>query len=413
MPTSNLSIVSSGTGFSVNVAALNLSADLTQKDFIVLKNGIVEPLTAYAKASQTQISYSGVSLTAATLEFRRATLTSVVTVAQFGTRIRSQDWNDELDRISRRAEEYALNGVGAGSLVTTSLPQNDAFGVLWSTDTTFPPNRKVVYDKLITLADIASPTFTGVVTLPSVLDTDSSLKAATTVFVKNNLLTYAPLASPTFTGTPVLPSATVGVTQTSTDSTTKLATTAFVQAQKTAPTLTSPVFTGTPTAPTPSVYDNSTKVATTAYVNTANTPAFEVSETVGGQPVAHGGYTVLTYNTETLDTHNAVVAGTFTVPAGMGGYYLFSAGTTYSAGSTILLLDVSIGGVTSKRLSYMEAPAGTNGAASIYGSGILKVTAGDVVSIKVIQLNTTSATRTITNSGASLNYFSGFRLNVN
>jgi hypothetical protein len=39
----------------------------------------------------------------------------------------------------------------------------------------------------------------------------------------------ADLASPTFTGSPVLPTGTTGTTQTSTDSSTKLATTAFVQ----------------------------------------------------------------------------------------------------------------------------------------------------------------------------------------
>lgn len=41
--------------------------------------------------------------------------------------------------------------------------------------------------------------------------------------------TKADLASPTFTGTPTLPSGTIATTQTSTDSSTKLATTAFVQ----------------------------------------------------------------------------------------------------------------------------------------------------------------------------------------
>lgn len=41
--------------------------------------------------------------------------------------------------------------------------------------------------------------------------------------------TKADLSSPTFTGTPTLPSGTTGVTQTSTDDSTKLATTAFVQ----------------------------------------------------------------------------------------------------------------------------------------------------------------------------------------
>lgn len=44
--------------------------------------------------------------------------------------------------------------------------------------------------------------------------------------------TKADLASPTFTGTPALPTGATGVTQTSTDSSTALATTAFVQAVK-------------------------------------------------------------------------------------------------------------------------------------------------------------------------------------
>ena len=41
--------------------------------------------------------------------------------------------------------------------------------------------------------------------------------------------TKADLASPTFTGTPTLPTGTIGVTQSSSDDSTKLATTAFVQ----------------------------------------------------------------------------------------------------------------------------------------------------------------------------------------
>jgi hypothetical protein len=44
------------------------------------------------------------------------------------------------------------------------------------------------------------------------------------------IATKADSASPTFTGTPSMPTGTTGVTQTATDSSTKLATTAFVQA---------------------------------------------------------------------------------------------------------------------------------------------------------------------------------------
>jgi hypothetical protein len=49
-----------------------------------------------------------------------------------------------------------------------------------------------------------------------------------TFALTSDLSSYAPLASPTFTGTPSLPTGTTGITQTAGDSSTKLATTAFV-----------------------------------------------------------------------------------------------------------------------------------------------------------------------------------------
>lgn len=76
------------------------------------------------------------------------------------------------------------------------------------------------------------------------------------------LAAKAPLASPTLSGTPVAPTA--GATT----STTQIATTAFVQAQKA-----SPAFTGVPTAPTAATGSNSTQIATTQFVQTAVTEA--------------------------------------------------------------------------------------------------------------------------------------------
>lgn len=65
-----------------------------------------------------------------------------------------------------------------------------------------------------TRAPLASPTFTGTVTIPA----GASISG------------FAPLASPTFTGTPSLPTGTTAVTQTAGNNTTAVATTAFVQA---------------------------------------------------------------------------------------------------------------------------------------------------------------------------------------
>jgi TolA-binding protein len=95
----------------------------------------------------------------------------------------------------------------------------------------------------------------------------------------------ANIASPTFTGTPVLPTGTIGVTQSAIDNSTKLATTAFVQTATAGIALqaavdakadkNSPTFTGTPSLPTGTIGitqtsgDNSTKLATTAFVTSA------------------------------------------------------------------------------------------------------------------------------------------------
>jgi len=77
----------------------------------------------------------------------------------------------------------------------------------------------------------------------------------------------ADLSSPTFTGTPTLPTGTIGTTQTPGNSTTALATTAFVTtADALKAPLASPVFTGDPQAPTPATADNDTSIATTAFV---------------------------------------------------------------------------------------------------------------------------------------------------
>jgi len=65
-----------------------------------------------------------------------------------------------------------------------------------------------------TRAPLASPTFTGTVTIPA----GASISG------------FAPLASPTFTGTPTLPTGTIATTQTAGNNTTAVATTAFVTA---------------------------------------------------------------------------------------------------------------------------------------------------------------------------------------
>lgn len=89
----------------------------------------------------------------------------------------------------------------------------------------------------------------------------------------------APLDSPAFTGAPTAPTATAG------NSSTAIATTAYVQGEMTTKAnLASPAFTGTPTVPTAAVNTNTTQAASTAFVvgqASSTTPAANGTAAVG------------------------------------------------------------------------------------------------------------------------------------
>ena len=150
-------------------------------------------------------------------------------------------------------------------------------------------------------ANLADPTFTGTVVLPSttsignVTSTEIGYVDGVTSAIQTQIDLKAPLASPTFTGTPTLPTGTIATTQTASNNSTAVATTAYVdaadalKANLASPTFTgtvtipsgasisgfaplaSPALTGTPTAPTATAGTNSTQIATTAYTDAAIT----------------------------------------------------------------------------------------------------------------------------------------------
>lgn len=170
----------------------------------------------------------------------------------------------------------------------------------------------------------------------------------------------APLASPAFTGTPSLPTGTTGVTQTAADSTTKLATTAFVTtADNLKANLASPAFSGTPSLPTgttgvtQTAADSTTKLATTAFVTTADnlkanaaSPTFtgDVNSSTGNVLVSTigKGLQVKTGTNAKIGTA-VLVGGTKTV-----------ANTSVTANSRIFLQDSANGG-TPGILSYTKS----------------------------------------------------------
>ncbi len=143
-----------------------------------------------------------------------------------------------------------------------------------------------VTQALAAKAPLANPVFTGNPTAPTQTAGNNSTRLATTAFVQAALSALAttfeglvapkaPSASPTFTGTPTSPTPAAGANST------QIATTAFVQAATSvlnssiqaalgskAP-LANPALTGNPTAPTQATGNNSTRLATTAFVQAA------------------------------------------------------------------------------------------------------------------------------------------------
>jgi len=108
------------------------------------------------------------------------------------------------------------------------------------------------------------------VALASEANNDLLVYESSTDLWKNksfSTLGLATLSSPVFSGTPSLPTGTTAVTQSAGDSSTKLATTAFVTtADNLKANIASPSLTGTPLAPTASINTNSTQIATTGFV---------------------------------------------------------------------------------------------------------------------------------------------------
>jgi len=124
--------------------------------------------------------------------------------------------------ISIGATNTASVGIGAAGITTTVTGTLAASTAAVDTNTTQVATTAYVIGQgylksataASTYAPLASPTFTGTVTIPA----------------GANISGFAPLASPTFTGTPSLPTGTTGVTQIAGNNTTALSTTAFVTA---------------------------------------------------------------------------------------------------------------------------------------------------------------------------------------
>jgi hypothetical protein len=252
-------------------------------------------------------------------------------------------------------------------------------------------------------ADKASPTFTGTPVLPAGTigvtqpAIDNSTKLATTAFVQQATAGIAlqaavdlkaPIASPTFTGTPSLPTGTTGVTQAANDNSTKLATTAFVQAASAgialqatvdlkAP-IASPIFTGTPSLPTGTTAvtqnseDNSTKIATTAFVKSYSLP-FQIGNS--GKFLSTNGSNA-SWSNLTIPTASSMTLGGIKVGTGLSMDNMMNPGTmNLSTASSMTLGGIKVG--TGLSMDNMMNPGTMNlSTASSMTLGGIKVGTG-------------------------------------
>ena len=181
--TAAVEVTRSGTSFTIDVTAANLSEDLNQKDFTVLDltNGIVLSNTGFTKTSQTVLSYSGSDIgTNIILEVRRTTPISRFQTQQFGNKFDSVSYNEETDRILGKIFEMVLFGTGDNQFFIPS-PKNEAYAASWAADNIHGRTANVVYDELELCPRLAdnetitgTRTFQSTVTITGNLDVDST-----------------------------------------------------------------------------------------------------------------------------------------------------------------------------------------------------------------------------------------------
>jgi hypothetical protein len=218
-----------------------------------------------------------------------------------------------------------------------------------------------------TRAPLASPTFTGTVTIPA----GASISG------------FAPLASPTFTGTPAVPTATAGT------NTTQIASTAFV-ATSYAP-LASPALTGTPTAPTATAGTNTTQIATTAFASALAATTLPLS---GGTMT--GNITFVSTQPQVCKAWvNFNGTGTVAIRASYNVSSITDNNTgDYTVNFTSALADANYAiNITAKRGSLNEALSGSNSSTApaagscriITGQGSFVLVDGDFVNVAVFK----------------------------
>ena len=199
--------------------ALDLKANLASPTFTGTVAGISATMVGLGNVDNTSDANKPVSTaqqTALDLKANLASPTFTGTVSGITATMVGLGNVDNTSNATERAASATLTNKTLTSPVIntpTGIVKGDVgLSLVDNTADTAKPVSTATQTALDLKANLASPTFTGTVTIPS----GASISG------------FAPLASPTFTGTPTIPTGTVATTQTAGNNTTAVATTAFV-----------------------------------------------------------------------------------------------------------------------------------------------------------------------------------------
>ena len=208
---------------TTTVVGTDTTNTLTNKSISLGSNTVTTTLAQLntAVSDADLVSLSGTeNLTNKTLSFSSNTITG--TLAEFNTALTDANFAPiDSPTFTGTVAGVTKTHVGLGSVDNTSDANK--------------PVSTATQTALDLKAPLASPTFTGTVSgitatmvdLGNVDNTTDANKPVSTA-TQTALDLKAPLASPTFTGTPTLPTGTIATTQAAGDSSTAVATTAFV-----------------------------------------------------------------------------------------------------------------------------------------------------------------------------------------
>lgn len=189
----------SGSSFTIDVRALNLSANTSETDFYVTHNG-VNATSNYTKTNQTTLSYSGPSVAAGTIiQVGRQTQ---LNPEQLTITSSTQQSNliQSINLLKRNVEDVAahLEFIGGqleqgGATLLPAVVKDEPYGSTWNGDITYAPSRNSVYQRLNQLLE-GTNTLTGsynfqnanTISVPTVANAyDKTTKAASTAFVNS------------------------------------------------------------------------------------------------------------------------------------------------------------------------------------------------------------------------------------